>query len=74
MGRCQEGLGWLLYCVHHIGYMAGFHLLKVKGFLWTGVYSRIGPETCAEMQELRPGHAGSPDPESPRWLERDGEG
>lgn len=32
--------------------MAGFYLLKVKGFLWTGVYSRIGPETNTEMQEL----------------------
>lgn len=32
--------------------MAGFYLLKVKGFFWTGVYSRIGPDTSAEMQEL----------------------
>lgn len=47
-GRCQEGLGWLLYCARHIGHMAGFCLLNVKGFLW----ARMGPETNAEMQEL----------------------
>lgn len=52
LGRCQEGLGWLLYRVCHIGHMAGFYLLKVKGFFWTGFYSRIGPDTSAEMQEL----------------------
>lgn len=26
--------------------------LKVKGFLWARVYSRIGPETNTEVQEL----------------------